>query len=74
MRMVLALGLLSLLAACSGDPRSFGITGPGSGPAPVAPATDSADTAPKPGVSTTGPTYGPSIGPSGGNSGFWGYN
>ena len=32
MRVFPALGLLVLLAACSGDPRSYGITGPGSGP------------------------------------------
>ena len=58
---VLALGLLSFLAACSGDPRSFGITGPGAGPPPVAPPVASPDTAPAPAVSMTGPTYGPSI-------------
>jgi hypothetical protein len=74
MRTVLALGFLTLLVACSGDPRSFGITGPGAEPAPAAPATASPDTAPMPGVATTGPTYGPSTAPSTGNSGFWGYN
>jgi hypothetical protein len=71
---VLALGFLTFLAACSGDPRSFGITGPGAEPPPVAPPIASPDTAAAPGVSTTGPTYGPSTAPSSGNSGFWGYN
>jgi hypothetical protein len=36
MRAMLALGLLIVLAACSGDPKSFGITGPGI--QPVVPA------------------------------------
>jgi hypothetical protein len=35
MRAILALGLLIALAACSGDPKSFGITGPGPGTQPV---------------------------------------
>ena len=61
---VLALGFLMFLAACSGDPRSFGITGPGGGPPPVAPPIASPDTPAAPGVSTTGPTYGPSTAPS----------
>jgi hypothetical protein len=38
MRAVLALGLLIALAACSGDPKSFGITGPGIQPVPAAAA------------------------------------
>jgi hypothetical protein len=74
MRAVLVLGVLILLAACAGDPRSYGITGPGPVPAPVAPAAIEPDTAPRPGITTTGPTYGPTNGPSNGNSGFWGYN
>jgi hypothetical protein len=75
MRTVLALGCLMFLAACSGDPRSYGITGPGSTPEPAVASPDTIpDTAPTPGVTTTGPTYGPSNGPSTGNSGFWGYN
>jgi hypothetical protein len=36
MRAILALGLLIVLAACSGDPKSFGITGPGNQPTPAA--------------------------------------
>ncbi len=75
MRTLPVLGLLFALAACSGDPRAFGITGPGTAqPAPVAPAIESPDTAPTPGVSTTGTSYGPSNGPTTGSSGFWGYN
>jgi hypothetical protein len=74
MRFVFAVGLLTLLAGCSGDPRSFGITGPGTQPEPAAPAGPTPDTTTAPGMSTTGPMYGPSIGPSNGNSGFWGYN
>jgi hypothetical protein len=77
MRSIFALGLLLFLAACSGDPGSYGITGPGAPPEPVTPSPDTTpDTAPTPGVTTTGPTYGPSgtSGPSTGNSGFWGYN
>jgi hypothetical protein len=38
MRTILALGLLITLAACSGDPKSFGITGPGSQPVSAAAA------------------------------------
>jgi hypothetical protein len=38
MRAILALGLLIALAACSGDPKSFGITGPGPQPVPAAAA------------------------------------
>jgi hypothetical protein len=36
MRAILVLGLLIVLAACSGDPKSFGITGPGTQPVPAA--------------------------------------
>jgi hypothetical protein len=76
MRSVFALGLLTFLAACSGDPRAYGITGPGApAAAPIAPPPESTpDTVAVPGVSTTGPTYGPTTAPSTGNSGFWGYN
>jgi hypothetical protein len=74
MRSVLAFGLLIFLAACSGDPRSYGITGPGAQPAPAAPSTPSPDTAPVPGVTTSGTPYGPTPMPSTGGSGFWGYN
>jgi hypothetical protein len=38
MRAILALGLMIALAACSGDPKSFGITGPGTQPASAAAA------------------------------------
>jgi hypothetical protein len=38
MRSILALGFLIVLAACSGDPKSYGITGPGAQPAPAAAA------------------------------------
>jgi len=38
MRAILALGLLIVLTACSGDPKSFGITGPGAQPTPAAAA------------------------------------
>jgi hypothetical protein len=73
MRLVAGLGLLFLLTACSGDPRSYGITGPGAEPAPiVAPA--GAEATPVPGVATTGTPYGPSSGATTGISGFFGYN
>jgi hypothetical protein len=76
MRTVSALGLLILLAACSGDPASYGITGPGTQPPPAAASVtvQSPDTSPTPGVPTTGTPYGPSNAPSTGGSGFWGYN
>ena len=75
MRVVVLFGFLAALAGCSGDPRSYGITGPGNEPEPVAPTPDATpDTSPTPGVTTTGPMYGPTGGPSTGNSGFWGYN
>jgi hypothetical protein len=75
MRALVALGFLMFLAACSGNPQSYGITGPGSQPEPVAQSPETTpDTAPTPGVTTTGPMYGPSSVPSNGNSGFWGYN
>jgi hypothetical protein len=74
MRAVLALGLLTALAACTSDPRAFGITGPGPQPAPVGPTADSTDSAPTPGMSTSGSMYGPTNRPSTGASGFWGYN
>ena len=74
MRLLFALGFLTFLAACSGDPRSLGITGPGGQPEPPPPAEGVPDTNTAPGVTITGPTYGPSQGPSSGDSGFWGYN
>jgi hypothetical protein len=75
MRSVLALGFLTLLTACSGDPRSYGITGPNTEAPPAAPAEVAApDSVAVPGVTTTGPMYGPTQGPLTGNSGYWGYN
>lgn len=72
MRAVTALGLVLALAACSGDPRSYGITGPGPPPPPPS-AGD--DTGTPLGTPTSGSYYGPSTGPiMGGGSGFWGYN
>jgi hypothetical protein len=75
MRSLPLLGLLLVLAACSGDPRTFGITGPGG---PALPKPDAAqtrdDTNSMPGVPTTGTYYGPTNGPVTGSSGFWGYN
>jgi hypothetical protein len=74
MRLLLTLGFLSLLSACSGDPRSYGITGPGtSAPPPPVAVGPEAEPSPTPGVST-GASYGPTSGPSSGASGFWGYN
>jgi hypothetical protein len=74
MRTILALALVCLVAACSGDPSKYGITGPGNSPPPAAPDASRAEATPTPGVPTFGPTYGPSIAPSTGSSGFWGYN
>jgi hypothetical protein len=76
MRALLALGFLIVLTACSGDPAKYGITGPGTQPAPVpVKAAETPDTQPVPGVSTMGSSYGPGTGgPSTGSSGFWGYN
>jgi hypothetical protein len=75
MRSVFAFGLLIFLAACSGDPRSFGITGPGNQPEPAPPAEGpTPDSVAVPGVTIIGPTYGTTGGPSSGSSGFWGYN
>lgn len=75
MRTILALISLLVLSACSGDPKSFGITGPGVQPvAPVVPSANTPDSSPTPGVTTSGSQYGPSYGPTTGSSGFWGYN
>ena len=74
MRALLALLCLMLLAGCSGDPRSFGITGPGTQPPPAVAPMDEPDTGPTPGVSTSGTSYGPSNRPTSGGSGFFGYN
>jgi hypothetical protein len=74
MRIVLAFGLLAVLAGCSGGPAAYGITGPGSQPVVVARPAETPDTAPTPGVTTTGTSFGPSNQPTTGTSGFWGYN
>jgi hypothetical protein len=74
MRTILSLGFLMLLAACSGDPKSWGITGPGAQPPPVVGPTDPLDTDTSPGVSTSGTSYGPTNRPTSGSSGFFGYN
>jgi len=75
MRTILAFGLLIVLAGCSGGPAAYGITGPGSQPvAVVVPPAETPDTAPTPGVTTTGTSFGPSNRPTTGTSGFWGYN
>ncbi|MFL5281018.1 MAG: hypothetical protein ACJ8AW_08450 [Rhodopila sp.] len=75
MRAVLAFGAVMLLAACSGGPGAYGITGPGPQPvAPVNPMADPDATAPPPGVPTTDSYYGSSIGPIPSSSGFFGYN
>jgi len=75
MRAALAFSAMILLAACSGDPKSYGITGPGQQtPAPVVSPLDSNASTPTPGVPTAGSYYGSSIGPIPTNSGFFGYN
>lgn len=72
MRTVMLAAIL-ILAGCSGDPRSYGITGPGQQPAPT-PGVSSGALPADPGVPTTGTYYGPSVTPMQGSSGFWGYN
>jgi len=75
MKAFVILALILPVVACSGDPRSYGITGPGPQAAPAsmrAPTGD--DTGAVPGVPTSGSYYGPSRGPIAGGSGFWGYN
>jgi len=75
MRAVFAFSVMMLLAACSGDPRTYGITGPGQQSlAPVAAPVDPDASTPTPGVPTAGSYYGSSIGPIRSNSGFFGYN
>jgi hypothetical protein len=74
MRIAVVLGYLILLTACSGDPRSLGITGPGVQPAPAVVPLDAPDSDTAPGVSTSGPLYGPTNRPTSGSSGFFGYN
>jgi len=70
--MRLALVLLPLcLAACSGDPSAYGITGPGAPPKPPAQPDDATLT--QPGLPSSGSAYGPSVNPSTGYGRFWGY-
>jgi hypothetical protein len=57
------------LAACSGNPRDYGITGPGSTPS-LQPDT----TLGMPGVPDASTVYGPSLEPTTGSGRFWGYN
>lgn len=76
MRAYLALGPILMLAACSGSPASYGITGPGTIATPVVPSIPRAapETNGNPGVSTTGTFYGPDNGPVSGPNGFYNYN
>lgn len=74
MRAILAFGLLIALTACSGDPRSYGITGPGPRAVPAPPQGVLPDAPPPPGVPTSGTYYGPTNAPLTGDTGFWGYN
>jgi hypothetical protein len=73
MRWVFGVGFLFLLTACSGDPGSYGITGPGVSPAAVT-APAGIEATPTPGAPTSGTSFGPSSGATTGASGFWGYN
>jgi hypothetical protein len=69
MRTMLLLLLLSL-AACSGDPRAYGITGARPAKPPPAPGEESSIG----GAPDTGTVYGPTNGPTTGGGQFWGYN
>ena len=77
MRYILYILPMIALAACSADPRSLGITGPGVNPPPP-PQNASPfdrDTGASPGVPSAGSFYGPTNnGGMTGQSGFWGYN
>jgi len=70
MRASAALVLMLGLSACSGDPASYGITGPGMQPVPGPSGT----TVDAPAIPNTGSTYGPSVVPSTGNGNYWNYN
>jgi hypothetical protein len=74
MRNALALAVLSFLAACSGDPAMYGITGPGTQPAALTPTAGGPDPIPDPGIPSPSTFYGPTTRPTTGDSGFWGYN
>ena len=69
---IASLLLLLCLAACSGDPRAYGITGPGVPPSPPVQPDDSA--LGQPGIPDSSTVYGPSVTPSTGPNKFWGYN
>jgi hypothetical protein len=71
MRFVVILAVLCL-AACSGNPRDYGITGPGQGPAPPVHPDDSS--VGQPGIPDSGTVYGPSVVPNTGSNRYWGYN
>jgi hypothetical protein len=71
MRIIAILSVLCL-AACSGDPRSYGITGPGKPQAPPEQPDDSS--VGRPGIPDSGTVYGPSVVPSTGSNRYWGYN
>jgi hypothetical protein len=61
-----------VLTACSGDPRSLGITGPGVQTVPP-PVTDPGNGIPT-GTPGAGTNYGSFYGSTPGPTGFWGYN
>jgi hypothetical protein len=69
---IVAIVLLLCLAACSGNPAAYGITGPGRAPSPPEQPDDAS--VGQPGLPDASAVYGPSLAPSTGPSGFWGYN
>ena len=74
MRAIALLAVLAcgILAACSGDPKSLGITGPGVR-VESPPNADPGDGVAA-GFQPAGTSYGTSIAPTRGQTGFWGYN
>lgn len=70
MRILAALVLFGL-AACSGNPGAYGITGPN---APVQPEAPTDATLTAPGLPDNGTMYGPTVAPTTGQSRYWGYN
>ncbi len=75
MRLLFILGCFGFLAACSGDPKALGITGPGLQTTPRPSPAFGEDTGANPGAPISGTYFGPSNnGPVTGASGFWGYN
>jgi hypothetical protein len=77
LRLIILL-LPCVLAACSGGPQAWGITGPGQSPLPTATPNAAAspvpDASPEPGTPNTGTAYGPNNGPTSGSGNFYGYN